>query len=135
VLIQFVTKEDNKVYIADTQHLQWGQVSAPYTDPNSVVEEKGKLTPQGFGIYALEGRIKRGQDLGLATIGIYTVALGTTIKIFLRANVPVKEFTMPVPINQVLYEILPDDPKMVEQAIQALATEETPLLPEKAETV
>ena len=120
MLIQFVTESDNQIYIADTLQMAWARVSAPHNDPNSVVEEAGKLVPQGFGIYALDGRIKPGQTEGLATIGIFVVAIGTTVKIFLRANVQVKDFTMPVPINQVLYEILPSDPQQVAQAVGAI---------------
>jgi hypothetical protein len=108
---------DDKIFIADTKNLQWGRVTAPHTDPSSTVIEGDKLVPQGFGLYAMTGRHKQ----GLCILGIYVVAIGTSVKVFLRANVPIKEFTMPVPINQVLYEILPDDPKMIERAVSSMA--------------
>lgn len=123
MLVQFTVVDTNEIFVADTQHMQWAKVSAPGSDPNSVVQESGKLVPQGFGIYALDGRIdpkKPEQANGLATIGLFVIAIGTTVKIFIRANVAIKDFTMPVPINRVLYEILPNDPQQVAQAIGAL---------------
>lgn len=120
MLLQFQVVSDNSLWIVDTQYLQWGRVSAPPnpTQPEeSKVLESGKLVPKGFGIYGLEPRTPKD---GLATIGTYVVGIGTTVKIYLRANVEVKDFTMPVPIRQVLYEILPSDPKQVEQSIQEM---------------
>lgn len=119
MLVQFTVEKDDSIWICDTLHLQWGRISAPHSDPNSVVLENGKLVPQGFGIYALEGRLPQNEP-GIATIGVYTVALGTAIKIFLRANVQIKDFILPVPITQVLYQILPTDPKQIEQAFQSV---------------
>lgn len=124
MLLQFTVVEDNSIWIVDTQFLQWGRVSAPQSNAESKVLESGKLVPKGFGIYGLEPRVPP----GLATIGTYVVGLGQSIKIYLRANVPVKDFTMPVPIRQVLYEILPSDPKQVEQSIQEM--QEAKVLPE-----
>lgn len=124
MLLQFTVVEDNSIWIVDTQFLQWGRVSAPQSNAESKVLESGKLVPKGFGIYGLEPRTPP----GLATIGTYVVGLGQSIKIYLRANVPVKDFTMPVPIRQVLYEILPSDPKQVEQSIQEM--QEAKVLPE-----
>lgn len=123
MLTQFTVVDTNEVFVADTQHMQWAKVSAPSSDPESKVLESGKLVPQGFGIYALSGRIdpeKPEQTAGLATIGVFVIAIGTVVKIFIRANVAIKDFTMPVPINQVLYEILPNDQQQVEQAIGAI---------------
>lgn len=115
MLLQFTTVQDSSIFICDTQYLQWGRVSAPQSDKESKVLESGKLVPKGFGIYGLEPRTPKD---GLATIGTYVVAIGQTVKIFLRANTEIKDFTMPVPIRQILYEILPSDPKQIEQAIQ-----------------
>jgi len=70
-------------------------------------------------VYGFDGR-RPDQGNGLATIGTYVVGIGQKVKIYLRANVEVKDFTMPVPIRQVLYEILPADPKQVEQSIQEM---------------
>jgi len=114
VLIQFKVVETSEIFVADTLQMMWAQVSGPSSDPNSIVQRNGKLVPQGFGIYALEGNQKP------ATIGVFVVAMGVTVKIFLRANVEVNEFTMPVPISQVLYEVLPTDPQQVAQAIGSI---------------
>lgn len=117
MLIQFTVTSDNSLWVCDTQFLQWGRVSSPAKDSESKVLESGKLIPKGFGIYGLESRTPKD---GLCTIGTYVVGIGQTVKIYLRANVEVKDFTMPVPIRQVLYEILPSDPKQVEQSIQEM---------------
>jgi hypothetical protein len=124
MLLQFKTVADDAIWVVDTQFLQWGKVSAPTSDAESKVLESGKLVPQGFGIYALEPRRE-----GLITIGVMTIGIGQTIKILLRTNVPVKDFTMPVPIRQVLYEILTADPKQAEEALKNMQ-EGTPSLPE-----
>ena len=124
MLLQFTTTEKNEIWICDTQFLQWGRVSAPQSDPESKVLESGKLVPKGFGVYGLDPRTE-----GLRTIGTYVVGLGQQIKVYLRANVPIKDFTMPVPIRQVLYEILPSDPKQMEHSIQEMQ-DEKPALPE-----
>jgi len=126
MLLQFTVVEDSSIWIVDTQFLQWGRVSAPQSDAESKMLESGKLVPKGFGIYGLEPRVPP----GLATIGTYVVGLGQAIKIYLRANVPVKDFTMPVPIRQVLYEILPSDPKQVEHSIQEMNNAEGKQEPE-----
>lgn len=129
MLLQFRT-EDDSLFIADVQWMNWARVSAP-PDPTkpdgSVVLEHGKLVPMGFGVYNFEGRTPKteGPGTGLSSIGNYVVALGNSVKIFLKANVTIKDFTMPVPISQVLYEILPVDPKQTEDAIASLGTEQT----------
>jgi hypothetical protein len=120
MLTQFTVVDTNEIFMCDTAQMVWARGSGPASDPESKVVESGKLVPQGFGIYALDGRVKPGQTEGLATIGLFVIAIGTTVKIFIRANVAIKDFTMPVPINQVLYEILPNDPAQVAQAIGAI---------------
>ena len=123
MLLQFKTTDD-AIFIVDVQTMNWARVSAPGTDPESKVLENGKIIPQGFGVYALEGRRPDDKDIpgaGLSSIGNYVVAIGQTVKIFIRANVEIKDFTMPVPIRQVLYEILPTDPKQIEHTIQEVA--------------
>lgn len=124
MLLQFTEISNNNLWVCDTQFMQWARVSSP---PNpqqpeeSKVLEHGKLVAKGFGIYGLDPR--KPSD-GLATIGTYVVGIGQSVKIYLRANVEVKDFTMPVPIRQVLYEILPADPKQIEQSIQEMTDAE-----------
>jgi hypothetical protein len=122
MLLQFKT-EDDAIFLTDVQFMTWARVSAPAADQESKVVEHGRLVPQGFGIYAFEGRTPKteGPGAGLCSIGNYVVAIGQAVKIFLRANVPVKDFTMPVPIRQVLYEILPTDPQQIQNSIQEVA--------------
>lgn len=119
MLLQFKLVSDDSVWVGDVATMQFARVSAPASDPESKVLESGRLVPQGFGVYLLEGRPKE-KDV-LSSIGNYVVAIGTTVKIFLRANVAIKDFTMPVPIRQVLYEILPTDPQQIQNSIQEVA--------------
>lgn len=124
MILQFKTLDD-AIWVCDTQFLTWARVSADAKNQQSQVLESGKLVPQGFGVYALEG--KRGA--GLCSIGTYIVGIGTTIKILLRTNVPIKDFTMPAPIRQIMYEILPTDPKQLQNSIEEVANggqEQTP---------
>lgn len=119
MLLQFKLVSDESIWVADVATMQFARVSAPASDPESKVLESGRLVPQGFGVYLLEGRPK--EKAVLSSIGNYVVAIGTTVKIFLRANVAIKDFTMPVPIRQVLYEILPTDPQQIQNSIQEVA--------------
>ena len=105
--LQFQTEDDGKLYITDTKDLDWVRIE------NSEVVERGRLVPQGFGIYALTNR----KD-GLRTIGTYVIGIGQEVKIFLRANVPIKNFTMPAPINRVSFEVLPADPNQIQHIIE-----------------
>lgn len=112
--LQFQTEDDGKLYIIDTKDLDWVRIE------NSEVVERGRLVPQGFGIYALAGK----RD-GLRTIGTYVIGIGQEVKIFLRANVPVKNFTMPAPINRVSFEVLPADPNQIQHIIENMDQPET----------
>jgi len=105
--LQFQTEDDGKLYITDTKDLDWVRIEA------HEIAERGRLIPQGFGIYALEGK----RD-GLRTIGTYVVGVGQEVKVLLRANVPIKNFTMPAPINRVTFEILPADPNQIQHIIE-----------------
>lgn len=146
MLAQFKTS-DGAVWLADTLELKWARVSAPVnarwtgmkedSAPSEQLEsevlEHGSLAPQGYGVYAMEGRTPRSPDpgKGLCSLGIMPVALGTTLEIWLRANVPVRDFTMPRPIETVLYKVLPaqggtDGGQGQEQEEAAPGTQEPP---------
>ena len=114
--LQFQTEDDGKLYIIDTKDLDWVRIE------NSEVVERGRLVPQGFGIYALAGK----RD-GLRTVGTYVIGIGQEVKIFLRANVSIKNFTMPAPINRVSFEVLPADPNQIQHIIENM---DQPALPE-----
>lgn len=127
MLLRFKVVADESIFICDVQFLNWARVSAPGSDPISTVLESGKLIPQGFGVYAFENRRPDtpGPGAGICSVGTYLVGLGNTIKIYIRTNVPIKDFTMPAPIRQILYEILPTDPKQIESSIQEIANGQT----------
>lgn len=121
MLLQLQTKDDS-LWILDTQYLKWARVSEspdPENTEKSIVLEHGKLIPQGFGVYALEGRRPdtEGPGAGFCTAGIFTIGLGQTVEIYIRANVEVKNFTMPLPINHINYKILPADPGQIKQTL------------------
>jgi hypothetical protein len=119
MLLQFAVVSDNSIWIVDTQFLNWARVDKPASDPTSKVIETGKLIPRGFGVYAFEKRTAKSPS-GICSVGVNLVGLGQTIKVYLRTNVPVKDFTMPAPIRQILYEIMPSDPAQIEQSILEL---------------
>lgn len=120
MLLQFRVVSDDSLWIVDTQFLNFAKVDLPGTDPQSKILLSGKLIPRGFGIYALEKRTVK-TDNGLCSFGVNLVGLGQTIKVYLRTNVLVKDFTMPAPIRQILYEIMPSDPAQIEQSILELS--------------
>lgn len=117
--LQFQTEDDNKLYITDTKDLDWVRLE------NNEVVERGKLVPQGWGIYALSGK----QD-GLRTFGIVVYGIGQEVKILIRANVPIKNFTMPAPINRVTFEVLPSDPSQIREIIENMDQPQQPQIPE-----
>lgn len=131
MLLQFRTKDD-AIWILDTQHMKWARVSEPpdpTNDEKSIVQEFGALVPQGFGVYALEGRRPdtEGPGAGFCTAGVFVVGLGQTVEIYVRANVEVKDFTMPLPINHVSYKILPSDPNQIKQTLFKTSEEIPPI--------
>jgi len=113
MILQFQTA-DNKMFMVDTAAEIWAQIDKPALDPASVALERGTLIPQGFGVYALKGRKE-----GLRTIGAFLVPYQTTVTLYVRANVEIKELTMPVPFNEILYEVLPQDPSLIQREIEA----------------
>ena len=115
-IYQFQTEDDGKLYITDTDGLDWTRIE------NGAIAERGKLVPQGWGIYALSGK----RD-GLRTISPFVVMVRQEAKVLLRANVPIKNFTMPAPINRVTFEVLPSDPSMIQRIIENM---DQPALPE-----
>ena len=120
MLLQFQVISDSTFWIADTQYLTWAKVDLPASNPASKVVEHGKLIPRGFGIYAFEKRSAKSPS-GICSIGVNLVGIGQTIKVYIRANVPIKDFTMPAAIRQILYEIMPSDPAQIEQSIQEIS--------------
>lgn len=112
MIIQFRTQDDS-LFVLDTATELWAEVNTPAADPESKVIQNGKLIPQGFGVYALAGR----KD-GLRTIGTFLIPYQTTITLYVRANVEIKDLTMPVPFTEILYEVLPQDPTLITKEME-----------------
>lgn len=117
MLLQFKVIADNSLWIADVYSLTWARVSSPGIDPESKVLEYGRLRPLGWGRYEFEGRTPKtsGPGAGLSVITVNTPMLRDTGIVEIRPNVDVTDFTMPVPIKQILYRVLPSDPKQIEE--------------------
>lgn len=109
MLLQF--KHQNSLYFADTEELVWCECGAPPIEGKfQEVRAQGSLVSQHFGVFALEGR----KPPNLATFGTYLVPVGQTLFIYLRANVPVVDFSMPKPIKEIRYEIAPEPPRQMQ---------------------
>ena len=107
MIVQFRT-EDNSLWMLDTELSQWAEIDKPADDPESKIIQSGDLTSLGYGRFALTPRTAKSPapGAGLCTVAIMPVAQGQTLTICLSCNVPVREFTMPVPINKIVYEII-----------------------------
>lgn len=106
MLLEFKTMDDS-LFLVDIEFAKWNRIRRPYVDEKSEILESGETISQGFGIYNLKGRTVEttGPGAGLCTIGVVPLCMGTILNIYLRANVQIKEFTMPIPINTVMYEV------------------------------
>lgn len=110
MLLEFQTADDS-IFLVDVSTMRWGRVDKRMPDPDSKIIEAGGLTLQSMaarGItYALDPRTQKSEPgNGLCSISVMVVGFGAEIKIYLMGNVPLKEFTMPVPIRQVSYHII-----------------------------
>lgn len=107
MLVEFKTN-DGLTWVVDFQQLTWARVSKSATEKDSEVLESGVLDPKGYGVYGLTGRTLKSVP-PLCTVGIMSVPMGQTVTIYLRANKEagtIHDFTLPVPIKEVLYEVL-----------------------------
>lgn len=126
MLIQFQT-DDDSIFLADTEQLFWMRVSEPPTfDSGSLAAiplEEGKLTAQGYGIYAMEGRTPNSPapGKGLCSFGVIPIPKETTLFLYLRANTKIKSWTMPRPIDTIRYEIAPDISQQVFSQTRTIA--------------
>lgn len=96
------------MFVVDFESKKWGRVNKPASDASSEILEAGVLVPMSLGAYRLDGRTPKteGPGAGLSVLGIIPLPQGKTITMCLRANVPVKEFTMPDPITEIKYEVV-----------------------------
>ncbi len=107
MIIQFRTA-DNSIWFLDLEQLYWARIDKPADDPESTTLESGDLTNLNYGRFALAPRTPKtpGPGNGLSNIMVMPLVHGTQVIITLQANVPIKEFTMPIPIKEVKYEIV-----------------------------
>ena len=93
--------QDGANWQVDTEELKWEQL-------NAEIPSGGELNFQGNNVFSLAGRTpdSPAPGAGLCTIYLTCLAVGQEIIIFLRANVPVTDFTLARPIKSVRYEIL-----------------------------
>ena len=100
MLAQFKTS-DGAQWEIDSENLTWRQVDAE-------IPSGGELNYQGNSLFSMAGRNpdSPAPGAGLCTIFTTCLAVGQEIIIFLRANVPVSDFTLARPIKSVRYEIL-----------------------------
>ena len=124
MIIQFRT-EDNTLWLVDTEMSSWAQIDKPADDPESKILQGGDLTALGYGRFALSPRSPKTEapGAGLSTVAVMPVVQGTTLTICLSCNVPIRQFTMPIPVNKIVYEIIS---KKGEEIIPAEASFETP---------
>jgi hypothetical protein len=107
MIVQFKTL-DNAMWAADVAGLKWAQIDRPASEPECLVLQRGELVAQGYGVYVMKGRTSKSPapGEGLCNFGVMPVVSGTTLDIHLAANVPVTDFTMPVPVTQINYKII-----------------------------
>lgn len=107
MIAQFKTADDS-IFMADTETLQWAHITLGANDPESKVVSEGVLTSRNFGRFQLTPRTEKteGPGAGLCNIALMPIVQGRQVILCLSANVPVKDFTMPVPVNEVIYEII-----------------------------
>jgi hypothetical protein len=95
---------DDVLFTVDFENKVWRRGSTKgFPD-----ESGGELVSMSLGAFSLKGRTPKteGPGAGLATIGILPLPINRTMFIYLRANVPVKDFTMPDPITEIRYEVV-----------------------------
>lgn len=137
--IQFQVKSDGAYFIIDTETLEFFRLTKPLIAATDEIEsvEHGKLIPFGPGAFSLEGRkpdskgpeVKPGEDgsveaqvpygAGLSAVGVLTAGIGTVLTVYLRANVEVQNMSMPHPIDEIRYEILPSPRSVAQRAVDA----------------
>lgn len=98
MLVQFKTLDD-QLWRADFEALTWEKV-CPQNGQDEI--EAGKLVPQMMGVFAMAGR----RPPELCSLGHMFVGKGELLTICLRANVEIKDFTMPIPISVIKYQVI-----------------------------
>lgn len=104
MIAQFEVVADGSKWEVDTENLTYKLLT---DDPESGIS--GELVFQTFNVFSLAGRRPdtEGPGAGLCTILLTPLPVGQTLFIYLRANIEVRNFTMPHPIKEIRYEIVP----------------------------
>lgn len=108
--IQFKDAQ-NVVFFVDTETLYWAMLDGPADEESSQVIQSGDVTNLNYGRFALTPRTEKD---GVATIAIMPLLHGQQVIVALSANAPIKDFTMPTPVNEVTYEIISEKVKDAE---------------------
>lgn len=101
MFVQFKTLDD-LVWQADFEALTWARVSPLNGQTEPEVLESGKLVPQMMGVFSMAGR----RPPELCSLGHMFVGKGEVLTVCLRANVEIKDFTMPVPFSAIRYQVI-----------------------------
>lgn len=88
---------DGTLWSVDTENMTWEGGG-----------DSGELTFQNNNIYHLSPRVPttEGPGAGLCTVLVTSLPVGQILWMYLQANVPTRNFTMPKPITQIRYEII-----------------------------
>ncbi len=124
MIVKFTTEQGNTFEVG-TADLKWRRVSSVLvtTDGAEGTLAEGKLTPQGKGIYNLEGDTEKD---GLRAVAISPIPEGNALTIFVQANVGIKDIEMPQAIDIVRAAIVPgasveDRQALAQQQAEAMA--------------
>lgn len=104
MIAQFEVIADGSKWEVDIQKLTWKQVTdTPDTAPS------GELSWQNSLVYSMAPRRPdtEGPGAGLCSFLLTPLPVEQVLEIVLRANVPTKNLTMPFPIKEIRYVILP----------------------------
>lgn len=104
MIAQFEVVSDGSKWEIDVENLTWSQVT---DDPENT--PRGELVFQTANLYNLSGRTpdSPAPGAGLCSVLLIALPVGQVLWIYLRANVETKNFTMPRPIKEIRYEIIP----------------------------
>ena len=93
--------QDGANWRVDTENLTWEQ-------PDGENPSAGELAYQGANLFSMVGRTpdSPAPGAGLCTIYLTCLAVGQEIRILIKANVEITDFTLARPIKSVRYEIL-----------------------------
>ncbi len=105
MIAQFEVISDATKWLVDTEALTWAHIA-----DNPEESSAGELRVAGSNIYSLSPRVPttEGPGAGLCTVLIVPLPVGQTLWLYLKANVPTRNFTMPKPITQIRYQIIGD---------------------------